>query len=235
MSDTQIPLTPNERALTLQVTLLQAQLADLKALVAQQAEVIRQLTDKIARLERNSSNSNKPPSSDFVKPPKPPLANGKKRGIGGQPGHQRNMHPGFGPEDVDQTRDHALDTCPNCHHGLLPSDAPPNIARQAELAAKPVIVVEHRAHGGWCPLCQKLHYAPLPATVTEGGLIDPRLQAMIAWLKGKAHASYTTIQEFFKDVLLCNRRQGPISLRGYPHKPSSCVRTLVLTSLRGIR
>lgn len=191
---------------------LEARLARAEALLAQQAIVIQQLTDKIARLERNSSNSNKPPSSDFTNLPKPP-PHGKRRPTGGQPGHPRYERKAFSAEDVDETRDHHIDTCPDCHHGLLSSNAAPNVERQAELVEKPVIVVEHRAHAGWCPVCGKLHYAPLPATVTQGGLIDPRLQATIAWLKGKAHASYTIIAEFFKDVLGLELSRGLLAKR----------------------
>ena len=51
------------------------------------------LRDEIARLKKNSSNSSKPPSSDIVAPPKPPLRRGRKNRIGGQPGHPRHRRP----------------------------------------------------------------------------------------------------------------------------------------------
>ena len=198
-----------------QAALLQEQgvlLQQATAINRQQEEAIRQLTDEITRLKRNSSNSNKPPSSDFIQPPKPP--NGaKRRPTGGQPGHPRHQRRAFTAEDVNETRDHHLAACPDCQHALQPTDAAPTVARQAELVEQPVIVVEHRAHAGWCPICQKAHYAPLPATVTQGGLIDPRLQATIAWLKGKAHASYTVIAEFFKDVLGLELSRGLLAKR----------------------
>lgn len=89
--------------------------------------------------------------------------------------------------------------------------------------SQPVIVVENRAHAGWCPFCQKFHYAPLPGTVTEGGLIDPRLQALIAWLKGKAHASYTIIAEFFEDVLWLDPSRGFMAKCNQATPPRCCL------------
>lgn len=63
-----------------------------------------QLQDRIARLEKNSSNSHKPPSSDIVKPKKCKAGKGKRR-IGGQPGHPRHQRPPFGPDQIDRHRD----------------------------------------------------------------------------------------------------------------------------------
>ena len=40
-------------------------------------------------------------------------------------------------------------------------------------------------------------------------IFGPRLLAMIAWMKSRAHCSYTTIEQYFDDVL-----QVPVS-RGY--------------------
>jgi hypothetical protein len=63
--------------------------------VEQQAEQIRLLTEenqklreRIARLERNSSNSSKPPSSDIINP-KPYNKKNKKRKRGGQLRHKK--------------------------------------------------------------------------------------------------------------------------------------------------
>jgi len=62
---------------------------------------IAELEAEIARLKKNSSNSHKPPSSDIVKPPKPPAPDGKKRPIGGQPGHEKHNRAPVPPEKVD--------------------------------------------------------------------------------------------------------------------------------------
>ena len=48
-------------------------------------ERIAVLEAELAKAKKNSSNSSKPPSSDLVKPPKPPREDGQNRQRGGQP------------------------------------------------------------------------------------------------------------------------------------------------------
>jgi uncharacterized coiled-coil protein SlyX len=57
----------------------------LKVIEEQQKEIealkllVKELTEKIARLEKKSTNSSKPPSSDITKPPKKEGEKGEKR------------------------------------------------------------------------------------------------------------------------------------------------------------
>ena len=80
----------------------------------QQADQIRLLTEenqkfreRIAHLEKNSSNSSKPPSSDIINP-KPPAKTGRKRKRGGQLGHKKHSRKPFAPEQIDKTIIHEL-------------------------------------------------------------------------------------------------------------------------------
>ncbi len=50
---------------------------------------------RIAKLEKNSSNSSKPPSSDVAKPGGPQKKTKKKRKRGVQPGHGRHQTWGY--------------------------------------------------------------------------------------------------------------------------------------------
>src|SRR3954452_15495661 len=61
----------------------------------------------------------------------------------------------------------------------------------------------------WLITDSDIHAAPLPRHVDQGGLLGPQLTALVAYLKGACHASFSTIRKFFRDVL-----QLPIS-RGY--------------------
>jgi transposase len=185
---------PNCRSLEALILKLQARIETLEAQVQKQAA-------EIARLRRNSSNSSKPPSSDIVKPPAPQLPNGKKRKIGGQPGHERHDRAPFPPDQIDARRTYGLDACPECGGRLRRSSTKPRVLQQVELVEKPVVVTEHAAPVFWCPRCRKHHQAPLPREVVKAGLVGPRLTALAAWMKGRAHASYTVVGEFFADVL----------------------------------
>jgi transposase len=184
-------------------------------IIRQQADTIRQqqarivelekkveeLTAQVARLSKNSSNSSKPPSSDIVKPPKPPAPGGGRRSIGGQPGHQRHERTPFTPEQLNQTIDYRLDHCPDCGTRLQPKREPPRTLQQVEMPETPLVVTEHRAHAAWCPHCRRTHYAALPPEVERAGLIGPRLSALVAWLKGAGHCSFSTTARFCRDVL----------------------------------
>jgi len=82
-----------------------------------------QLRERLAVLEKNSSNSSKPPSSDIVKPPKTLKAEGKKKGKGklkrgAQPGHKPNLRKPLALELIDEIVQIELTACPDCGHKL---------------------------------------------------------------------------------------------------------------------
>ena len=169
------------------------------------------LSAQVARLSKNSSNSSKPPSSDIVKPPKPPGAGGDRRPIGGQPGHPRHERTPFAPDQIDRILNHRLDRCPDCGARLRPLEQPPRTLQQVEMPATPLTVTEHRAHAAWCPRCRRTHYAPLPPEVDQAGLVGPRLSALVAWLKGAGHASFSTTARFCRDVLNLSLSRGQLA------------------------
>src|SRR3954469_21983392 len=138
----------------------QAQLETLKTALAQ-------LQAQLAAARKDSSTSSKPPSSDIVKPPKPPPPQGQdQRRIGGQPGHPKHERALFPPEEVNGgAHDHYIELCPTCGHGLQPTAAAPRVVQQSEIRAVPRTIEEHCSHPGWCPHCQKVHWAPFPVTI----------------------------------------------------------------------
>ena len=196
----------------------QRRIAELEAQVRQRDERIAalerqvaQLAAQVAKLSKNSSNSSKPPSSDIVKPPKPPAPRGNtKRQIGGQPGHPKHDREPFGPQELDDTRQYQLDRCPDCGGKLRPSQAEARVVQQVELIDRPVEIVEHRSAACWCSRCRKNVHAPLPPAVEKGGLAGPNLTALVAYLKGVCHASFSTIRKFFRDVLKIRISRGQL-------------------------
>jgi transposase len=163
-------------------------------------ERIAALEAELAKAKKNSSNSSKPPSSDMVKPPKPPAKNRKKRKRGGQPGHEPHLRSPFSPEAVDSIETYTLDCCPDCGGPLRLAQRPPEVLQQVEITETPTVVTEHQSLVYWCPHCQKYHGAPLPEAVLKAGLFGPRLTALVAFMKGVCHASFSTIRKFLRDV-----------------------------------
>ena len=177
-----------------QIAALKKEVADLKL--------------KLAKATKDSSDSSKPPSSDITQPKKPQNKPGrpKKRKAGGQPGHQRKLREPLPPERVTKTVDHEFDPSEIERLGLTPTDQFDCI-QQIELPDTPLIVTEHRfrlyraADGS-------IYYQHDP-DVHGKPIFGPRLLAMVGWMKSRAHCSYTTIEQYFEDVL-----QVPVS-RGY--------------------
>lgn len=171
-------------------------------------ERISALEADLAKAKKNSSNSSKPPSSDMVKPPKPPAKRGKRRKRGGQPGHEQHLRPVFPPTAVNEFVPYTLDCCPDCGGTLVPSRREPEVLQQVEICAAPTVVTEHRGMAYWCPHCRKFHYAPLPESVVKAGLFGPRLTALVAFMKGVCHASFSTIRKFLRDVVRVDVSRG---------------------------
>jgi transposase len=198
---------PNCQRLQARVDALEAELAALK-------EVVARLSQQLAAARKDSSNSSKPPSSDIVKPPKPPPPQGQdRRHIGGQPGHPKHERTAFPPEAINAGFfDHHLDSCPACGHDLRPTlTIAPRVVQQVEIGEVPLRIEEHRSHPGWCPQCQKLYEAPLPAGIARGGLVGPTLTTLIAYLKGVCHASFSTIRKFLRDVVRVTIARGQLA------------------------
>jgi transposase len=144
------------------------------------------LQARIAELERrlglNSSNSDKPPSSDGMKKP----ARGqqvcgscqaKRSARVGQKGHPgKTLRRSTTP---DVTLDHYPQTCSACGAALTAAMATDHLARQVfDLPEpRPLIVTEHRAHRCRCAACGTQTRATFPegiaAPVQYGERIGP--------------------------------------------------------------
>ena len=164
---------------------------------------------ELAAARKNSSTSSKPPSSDLVKPPaarKQP----SKRKRGAQPGHPKHERPPFGPDEITHVENHRLDCCPECGGALELIDTPARVLQQIEVVAQPVKIVEHRSQVCRCEKCQLEFVAPIPAAVQAAGLVGPQLTALVSYLKGACHCSFSTIRKFVRDVLKVSLSRGQL-------------------------
>jgi len=176
---------------------------DLIRLVLDLVKRVEALEAEVARLRKNSSTSSKPPSSDITRPPRDKSRGEKegKRKKGGQPGHDKHEREPFDPDEIEDVFEYEIEECPDCGGDLKGAPSMGRVLQQVELVERPFRVSEHRAHGYWCPHCRIHMEAQLPPEVERGGLFGPRLSALVAYLKGGCHASYTTVQSLLGDVL----------------------------------
>lgn len=184
-----------------------AQLEQQAAQLKQQAARIAELELALAKAQKNSSTSAKPPSSDLTNPPPKRQRPGrrKKPRCGAQPGHQRQVREPLPPERVDETLDYEIADDEIRRLNLTPT-GDFEIMQHIELPETPVHVTAHRLAVYRTP-DGALYIPDVPEL--HGPLFGPRLLATIGWLKSVGHLSYSALEAWLEDVL-----QVPVS-RGY--------------------
>lgn len=160
-------------------------------------EVLRFLTDLLDRIEkleaenkelrerlnRNSQNSSRPPSSGLIAQKRRPPSKPTGRRRGGQPGHPKCARPLVPGGKVAEVIDHQPEACRRCGHELAGVDPEPIRHQVAELPPIEPTVIEHRLHRLTCSRCGTRTAATLPADAPAGAF-GPRLQAVLALLSG---------------------------------------------------
>ena len=151
--------------------------AENAALKARMAELER-------RLELNSSNSGKPPSSDGLK--KPARVRNLRERSGKKPGGQMG-HKGETLRQVtdpDVVIDHYPPACSTCGVGLdLETSVGHSVRQVFDLPEPPPLVVtEHRAHDCQCTACGAKTRAPFPDGVNAPVQYGARITAFVIYL-----------------------------------------------------
>src|SRR5262245_32124228 len=153
---------------------LQAAWDSLRARIAELEAKVRELE---ARLQLNSTNSSKPPSSDPIglkrKPPTPP----SQRNRGGQPGHPKAFRPLVPPEKLRSSTDCKPTSCRRCGHDLHGEDSTPLVHQVADLPKVEPIVDQYLLHRLSCPQCGVTTCGILPEGVPTGSF-SPYAQAV---------------------------------------------------------
>ncbi len=169
--------TPSELSKEELIALIAALRAENAALKARMAELER-------RLELNSSNSGKPPSSDGLK--KPARVRNLRERSGKKPGGQMG-HKGETLRQVtdpDVVVDHYPPACSTCGAGLDPETSVGHSVRQVfDLPEpQPLVVTEHRAHDCQCTACGAKTRAPFPDGVNAPVQYGARITAFVIYL-----------------------------------------------------
>ena len=169
--------------------------AYIRVLEATIAELVVKVAELEARLNQNSTNSSKPPSSDapHVKPAPPKPPSGKRRG--GQPGHPKAERTLLPPDEIRPLKP---DTCRDCAHPLTGDDPHPFVHQVHEIPVIKPHVIEYRCHRLRCPHCGTATVAPVPPEATTG--YGPRAQAVAAMLTGSCRLGKRGVSRLFDDL-----------------------------------
>ena len=167
------------------------------------------LKKRIAQLEKNSTNSSKPPSSDTPSDKKEKSTSGNgngsgKRRPGGQPGHKGSKRCLIPVEDVNHLIHHYPERCAGCGKKLPQDETADEICepfRWQVTETEPIkpIVTEHQAHIILCE-CGCQTSASLPKEVAKSNF-GPRLSSIIAYLSAVLHVSRRGTQGFCQTLL----------------------------------
>ena len=190
----------------------------LEARVAELEAIVQRLLE---RLQQDSHNSSRPPSSDpphALRPPPRRVPSGRKRG--GQPGHQGQTRAFVPLEEVDTVIPVKPRQCHRCQHTLQGADPQPHRHQVTELPPVQPVVTEYQLHRLVCPACGASTRATLPVGVSPGGF-GPRVQAIVALCTGAYRLSKRTTQEVMADLFGL-----PMSLGTIPHLEQATVQAV---------
>jgi transposase len=182
---------------------LERAVAERDATIAVLQETVKVLLARVedleARLNRNSGNSDVPPSANPPNSPKPTPKKPTGKKPGGQPGH-RGHHRAVAVPDV--VKDHHPICCPHCESTFTGDEAEvgaPVCHQVTEIPPVRPIVTEHRCHRLRCRSCRRPVLAPVPVGVPSGAF-GPRVVAMVALLSGRHRVSRRGVAEFLADA-----------------------------------
>jgi transposase len=148
------------------------------------AALKQKVAELLRRLDKNSSNSSKPPSSDGLK--KPPRVFKSLRGrsgksSGGQVGHKGDTLRSV--DKPDRIERHAATTCRHCKACLTAAMVTSEERRQVfDLPQPRLEATEHRASVYRCRHCSGVTKAAFPDTVTAHVQYGSRVRATAVYL-----------------------------------------------------
>jgi len=153
--------------------------------------------DLIARLNQNSTNSSRPPSSNqFIKPKSLRVKTGRKPG--GQPGHKGStLHVRDNP---DVTVEHTANACSHCGCDISAETAVLYKSRQVVDVKIMPVVTEHIAMSKTCPCCGKITTAAFPHGVNHYIQYGDTLSSIIVCLAKGNYVPYERLSKISKDI-----------------------------------
>lgn len=174
-------------------------------LTARTAKLEERVKSLEERLNKNSHNSSKPPSTDAYATIKPnPKSRRTKSGkkVGGQNGHLGTTLRMV--DNPDKTVIHKVDQCSSCHTSLEDEEAKDYEIRQTfDIPPVTLHSIEHRAEIKPCPKCGHINKAEFPDDVTQPVQYGPRLRAFAVYLHDYQLIPYDRSCELLSDVYGC--------------------------------
>jgi len=171
--------------------------------------LLQRIYELESRLGKNSSNSDKPPSSDspFDGNDQDTSKDEKKtnrKPRGGQPGHKGHKQKLFEPTETEDVFPHSC----QCGCTEFEDQGVFYTHQEIELPKIALIIRHFLLHQGKCSSCGRMHKAVVPKGHETG--YGSRFSALVALLSGDHGESRETVQRFCQQVLGLHLSTGTI-------------------------
>lgn len=204
--------------------------------VAERDRTIEELLLRVAKLEKNSRNSSKPPSSDITRPSAEDDA-AREANLARQRERRQNNAAKRDKKNARKKCSHSACPLPEGRvDGVLVHELSPEEQRRrhavpiqgafaklqrAELVDHPVLVTEYHVQLYRDARTGKTLPPAWPADLADGRLFGPRLTALTSLLKVELHGSYRGIQELYADAFKLDVSLG--TLENTTHRQSEAL------------
>ena len=154
--------------------------SEINVLKSANLEFSKRIAELEARLNKNSNNSSKPPSTDGYK--KTIKNNRVKSGkhTGGQYGHEG--HTLLKVENPDYKVDAPIKDHCDCGADLCEVDDKLRTRQEFELPEIKPIVTEYRTHEKICPQCGKVHKSAFPTHISQPTQYGVKMKSVMTYL-----------------------------------------------------
>ncbi len=181
------------------------EIQEMKKIIQKQEERITTLED---RLNQDSHNSNKPPSSDGLKRTIIPTRTKSNRQSGGQEGHKGST---LAMKDKpDKTIEHAVDQC-SCGCSLKRIEVRRVHRRQViDMPAPRVEYIEHESQEKQCPRCGRVVVAPFPEGVEKSIQYGTNIKSLAIYMIQSQLIPLKRAQELLRNMFHIEISQGTL-------------------------
>ena len=176
------------------------------AVIAQLVERVKLLQE---RVNLDSNNSSKPPSSNGPGQMNRAQRRTSERKRGAQPGHKGHTRAMLDESEVDRLVDCKPDAVCDCGGHIELADQPQR-HQVFEVPPLRAQVDEYRLYSGRCKGCGKLHAGVLPAGVPKGQL-GPRALSLVGVLGTRYHLTQGKIRNLLDQLMGLSFSVGAIS------------------------
>jgi transposase len=187
--------------------LVMALLSKVEALESENAALRAENADLRSRLNLNSKNSHKPPSTDGLSK-KPGLPKGPPKKSGGQFGHKgRTLKMVDNPDD---TVVHHAPSCPCCSKVFSPSDVVDVVQKRQvfDIPAPRMEVLEHQL--GVVVCCGRQHLGSFPPEVSQPVQYGSRIKALSVLLNNDYKLPLEKIEQLMSDLWGCSFNESTV-------------------------